>query len=203
LAVEYTLLITDETLNIVGDPITEWATIDITLRFNEPSSGVFTVPGHPWITEQMAPGNRVVAIRTLGAEYNYQSSIVLAGPIEKWLHERSDDGDNSGDGMLTVNWADDLALIAARLVYPDPTQTAAGQTTDRWQYTGNAETALRTLVGSNAGPTALAARRIPQLVLGSVAGVGSAVTVDADRMAPIGDIMRQIEIGRASCRERV
>jgi hypothetical protein len=190
--IEYTLLITDETLNIVGDPITNWATIDVTLRFNEPSSGLFTVPGHPWITGQLAPGNRVVVIRNLGADYDYQSSILIAGPIEHWLHERADDGENSGVGTLTVNFADDLALVAARLTYPDPAQTAAGQTTDRWQYTGNAETALRTLVNSNAGPGALAARQIPQLALGALASVGTNVTVDADRMQPLGEVMRQI-----------
>lgn len=181
---DYTILITDPTLTVVGDPITCWTSIDVTLRFNEPSSGLFTAPGSAWIREQMAPGYRVVVIR--------DQQIIIAGPIEKWMYERSDDGDNAGDGTLTVNFADDLALVAARLTYPDPTLTPATQVTDAWTYTGNAEVALRTLADFNAGPNALTARRIPQLALGAIAGVGTSITSTAERMEPLGTVMRRI-----------
>lgn len=183
---DYTVLVTDENLNVVGDAIFCWATIDVTLRFNEPSSGLFTTPGYLWIREQMAPGNRILIIR--------DRRVLIAGPIEKWQYERSDDGDNAGDGTLTVNFADDLAFIAARLTYPDPTLTPSTQTTDNWTYSGNAELALRALADGNAGPSALAARQVPQLVLGTVAGVGATVTAQADRMEPVGDVMRRVAI---------
>lgn len=183
---EYTILITAMDLTVVGDPIVCWTSIDVTLKFNEPSTGLFTAPGYPWIRQQLAPGNRVVVIR--------DGSVLIAGPIEKWQYERSDDGDNAGDGNLTVNFADDLALIVSRLTYPDPTLTPSAQTTDNWTFTGNAELALRNLVNGNAGPGALAARQIPKLILGSVAGVGGGVTSKADRMEPLGDVMRRVAI---------
>lgn len=183
---DYTVLVTDENLNVVGDEIYCWSTLDITLRFNEPSSGILTAPGYGWIRLQMAPGNRVVVIR--------DQKILIAGPIEKWQYERSDDGDNAGDGMLTVNFADDLSFIVARLTYPNPALTPSAQTTDSWTWTGNAEVGLRTLVDGNAGPSALTARQVPQLVLGNLAGVGSTITAKSDRMEPLGDVMRRMAI---------
>lgn len=183
---EYILLVTTKDLAVVGDPIVCWTSIDVTLRFNEPSSGIFTAPGYSWIREQMAPGNRVVVIR--------DGSILIAGPIEKWQYERSDDGDNAGDGQLTCNFADDLALMVARMTYPDPTLTPSAQVIDNWTYTGNAELALRALADGNAGPSALPDRRVPQLVMGTIAGVGTSVTAKAERMEPLGDVLRRVAV---------
>lgn len=181
---DYTILITNPYLTVVGDPIVCWTSIDATLRFNEPSSGMFTAPGYSWIRQQLAPGYRVVIIR--------DQSILIAGPIEKWQYERSDDGDNAGDGQLTVNFADDLAFIAARLTYPDPTLTPSTQVIDNWTATNNAEFMLRYLVDYNAGENALAARQVPKLTLGANAGVGTTITTKAERMEPLGDVMRRI-----------
>lgn len=181
---EYTVLITDKNLNIVGDPIIDWTSIDVTLRFNEPGSGILTVPGNLNVRSQLEAGTRIVIIR--------DQETLIAGPVEKWLYERSDDGEKAGDGVITINFADDLAMIAARAVYPNPALSPAAQDIDHWTYTGNAEAALRALVNLNAGPGALTARRVPQLVLGALASVGTSVTVSADRMQPIGDVMRLI-----------
>lgn len=194
--VDYKILLTDSDLNYVGDPITDWISLDITLKHNEPSAGLFTAPAYPWIKNEILPGRRVVVIRTLGPEYDSPPSVLISGPFEDDLHERADDGENAGDGMLTVHFADDFAKIAARQAYPNVTQTAAGQTVDRWQFSGNAEAALRELVNGNAGPGALPARQVSQLVLGAAAGVGTNVVVNAQRMEPLGDLMRQIaELG--------
>ena len=185
---DYVVLFTDDDLVVLGDPIMCWTSLDITLKFNEPDSGMMIVPGYPWILDQIAPGNRVVVIRN--------QAILTSGPIEKWLHERSDDGENAGYGKLTVNFADDSAKIAARDVRPDPAQTVEGQTVDNWTFTGTAEDALRALVNLNAGPGALADRREPHLVLGAAAGIGAGITVTAQRMQPLGDVARKIaEVG--------
>lgn len=182
--VDYLVLITDRNCNYLGDPILCWTEIDVTLRWNEPGSGYFECPGYPWIVDMVSAGNRVVMVRN--------QQVLIAGPIEGWLHERSDDGDNAGDGRLRVDFADDLALIVARGVYPNPAQTVPGQSVDTWTFTGNAEVGLRTLVNLNAGPGALAPRPVPGLVLGTLAGVGSNVTVTAQRMQPLGDVARAI-----------
>lgn len=181
---KYTILITSGALAVSGDPIIGWTQIDVTLRFNEPGSGFFIIPAYKWITDQIAGGSRVMVMR--------DNTLLIAGPIEKWLHEQSDDGENSGVGRITVYFADDLANIVARVTYPNPALTPELQTGDEWTYSGNAETALRTLVNLNAGPGALTARRVPQLALAPVSGVGSSVNVIAKRMQPLGDVARDI-----------
>lgn len=191
--VDYTILITDpDTLDTLGDPITMWEQIDVTLRFNEPGSGLFVVAGYDWIVEQLVDGCRVVVIRHLHTETGVTGSVLISGPMEKFIHERSDDGENAGDGKVTVYFADDLAKVVARQTYPDPTLDPDSQVTDQWTYTGNAELALRELVNKNAGPGALTDRQIPGLVLGSVASVGSSITVTAERMEPLGAVARRI-----------
>lgn len=194
LPVAYIILITDQTLQVIGDPITDWETLDVTIRFNEPSSGLFTAPAYPEIVDQLVPGCRVVVMRYLddGDGSGYTGTILVAGPVEQWMVERADDGENSGVGNVTVNFADDLAKVVAREVYPDPALAPADQVTDSWSFTGNAEEGLRQIVNLNAGPGALLARRVLQLALPSSAGVGTSVTITTDRMQPIGDVMRQI-----------
>lgn len=186
--VDYTLLITDADLGYIGDPIICWTYIDITLKFNEPDSGMFTVPGYPWVIQQIAAGNRVIVIRN--------GTVLTAGPIEKWIHERSNDGENAGIGKITVNFSDDLALVAARMAYPNPAQTIEGQTADFWSYTGNAELGLQQLVDANAGPGALTPRQVSHLAIAPPVGTGSSVAVRATRMQPLLDVARQIaEVG--------
>lgn len=181
---QYLVLITDRNLVVVGDPIVCWTSLDVTLKFNEPGSAILVTPGYSWITTQIGPGNRIVVLRN--------GEVLIAGPIESWKLERSDDGAQAGDGVLTVNFADDFAAVAARNVYPNPAQTVEGQTSNNWTFSGNAELALRALVNTQAGPGALAVRQVPQLALGAVAGVGSNLTVTADRMQPLGDLAREI-----------
>jgi hypothetical protein len=184
MAGEYTLLITDPDLVVVGDPIADWSSLDVTLRFNEPSSGLFTAPGYSPTRDQLLPGYRVVVIR--------DGAILMSGPIEKRTYERSDDGENAGDGVITVDFADDFARIAARQAYPNPALIPEDQTTDTWTFTGNAEVGMRQLVNDAAGPGALTARQVPSLVLGSLAGVGGSITAKAEIMEPIGDVLRRM-----------
>lgn len=189
---EYTIQITDRNLNYIDDPIINWTTLDVTLRYREPGSGYFEAPGYDWIRRQLAPGNRVVINRGPIPALNYPGEILIAGPIEEWLDERADDGENAGDGKLTVHFADDFAWIAARCVYPNPAKTPDQQDIDSWTFTGNGEVAIRALVDANAGPGALAARRVPGLVLGALSGVGGNVTVTTQRMQPLPDVLRDI-----------
>jgi hypothetical protein len=183
---DYLVLVTDRTMQVVGDPIACWSSLDVTLKFNEPSTGMLTAPGYDWIRDQFRPGARVVVLRN--------GQTLIAGPVEKTLWERSDDGDNAGAGNLTVNFSDFISLIASRQTYPDGALAPSAQVLDNWTWSGNAESALRTLVNWNAGPSALPDRQIPQLLLGATAGVGTSVTAAAERMEPMGDVMRRIAV---------
>lgn len=178
------LLVTDRDLNIVGDRINCWETIDCTLRHNAVGSGQFTAPAYPWIREQIEASNRVVVIR--------DGQIFMAGPWEEAIIEQSDNGENSGDGKIRVDFADDLSLIATREAYPNPALTPEAQTIENWLYSGNAELALHTLVNLNAGPGARTERRIPKLAIGAPTSSGSAVSAKAELMEPLLDVARRI-----------
>lgn len=192
-----TLLVTDRNLAPVGDPISTWTNLDIVGRFNEPISGSFNAPADTDLMAQLQPGNRIVVVR--------DGAVFTAGPIEKpgpfqW---EAGGGDNGGRGKVTVHFADDSALVAGKLAYPDPARDATTQTTaTSWTMTASAEAVMRALVNVNAGPGALAYRRVPQLVLGALAGIGSTITLTL-RYDPLGDALRSAAIAGGGLGYRV
>jgi hypothetical protein len=119
--------------------------------------------------------------------------IEVAGPVEDYDYAYSADEDGEdGNGTVTFVFTDDMALAAGRITYPNPALAATAQDTDRYSITAvNAETAIRALVNTNAGPGALTARRVPGLVLGAAAGVGTNVTTST-RFEPLMDVCRSI-----------
>lgn len=177
---------TDRNLMPVGDPISGWVSLDVTLRFNEPSSGTLTVPLSPALDPVLQPGNRLVVVR--------DGFVFCAGPIEQSGPQQwAVDGQDSGPGTIDISFADDLALIVAGLAYPNPAEAATAQTADQWTATALAEDVLRDLVNENVGPGALPSRQIPQLVLGANGGAGSTITFSA-RFEQLGDLLRSAAI---------
>ena len=168
------LLVTDQDLEVQGDPIDDWLSLDATVRFNEPGSGSVDLVAHPHVMQQLQPGRRLVVIR--------DGTVWMAGPMEV-PQDYSWGIGSSGEappGQVTVNFADDLAVLAGYLTWADPAETWADQP-DAAAYAltaTNAETIIRTLVNLNCGPGALVARRVPNLVLDTVAGVGTTTTVN-------------------------
>lgn len=168
-----TILVTDEDLNVVGDPLVDWISLDTTLKFNEPASGIITLVAYPEVMEQLQPGNRIVIIR--------DGEIWCAGPMEipqdfTWGIGESAEPD---PGRVVVNFSDDLALIAGYITWPTPASAWSAQpsNTPRTITATNAEDIIRTLVNENCGPGAIAARQIPNLVLDADAGVGTSTSV--------------------------
>ncbi|MFE9684189.1 siphovirus ReqiPepy6 Gp37-like family protein [Streptomyces sp. NPDC006285] len=179
-----TLLITDKNLAVQGDPLDGWTSLDTTLKFNEPAAGTVTLPAYPEVMAQLQPGNRMVVIRDGG--------IWCAGPMEEPVDYSWSVDSAQQPGEVTVNFSDDLATIAGHIVWPEPALTWAGQHGDTWRTftTVTAETIVRTLVNENAGPGALVARRIPNLVLDAVASAGTATTISS-RFEPVLDACRR------------
>lgn len=194
---EYTILVTDKDLNVLGDPIDGWTSLQATIRWKEPGSGQFVVPADKYIRDQLVPGCRIVILRrVLG-----QQHVLIAGPMEDKLRERADDGDKGGVGLLTVTFVDDMGWLAARLAWPNPALLPENQTTDYWIYTGNPEAGMIQLVNTQAGPGALAARRVPKLVVApfsGIAGTGTiklGATTDVDpreRLETLTDVLRRM-----------
>lgn len=177
-----TLLITDRDLAVQGDPLTGWTDLEATLKFNEPAAGSVTLPAYPHVMAQLQPGNRMVVIR--------DGVIWCAGPMEQPT-DYDWSVDDAGVGTVTVNFSDDLATIAGRITWPKPDITWDLQIGDTWRVfdTVNSETIIRTLINENAGPGALAARRVPNLVLAAAAGVGTATSLRT-RFEPVLDPCR-------------
>lgn len=182
-----TLLFTDASLTPVGQPVTNWTAIDITLRFNQPNSATVTLPAFGPYVEMAQPGNRLVVIR--------DGQILTAGPVEypgdfSW----SADGDQDAEpGQLVVSATDDSVWLGRRLTYPDPAHASNAQTAAFYTNTANAEVAMRDLVDKNAGPGAVASRQVPHLVLGSLASVGGSVPVRT-RLEVLSDVLRALAI---------
>jgi hypothetical protein len=194
---EYTILVTDKDLNVLGDPLDGWSSLQVTLRWKEPGSGQIVVPAHSYVREQLVPGCRIVVLRqVLG-----QQHVLIAGPMEDKLRERADDGDKGGVGLYTISFADDMAWLAARLAYPNPALLPENQVTDFWTYTGNPEQGMLTLVETQAGPSALAARRVPKLVTAAFSGVAGSGTIKLgatsdvaprERLERLTDVLRRM-----------
>lgn len=184
-----TLLVTDRNLNIVGDPIANWSSVDATIKWNEPGSGTLVAPASRALQQQVAGGRRIVVIRNPVPALGYPGEIFIAGPVEHVGEAWSITGENAGPGKMTIDFADDLASMVGRITYPNPAQPSTAQTIARYLQTGNAELAMRALINLNCGPGALANRRVPKLILGDPKGITGNVSIST-RFEPIGDTLR-------------
>lgn len=182
-----TLLVTDRNLVVQGDPLSGWTDLTCDLNFNQPASGQVTLPAYPETIAQLQPGNRLVVIR--------DNTIWCAGPLETPQAVTWDLDSNAEPGTVTVSFTDDLARVAGYLTYQNPAVAFSAQDADgsvvRSITATNAETIIRTLVNENCGPGALVARRIEQLVLDSVAGVGSSTSIST-RFEALLDVCRTV-----------
>ncbi|MGW4250343.1 siphovirus ReqiPepy6 Gp37-like family protein [Streptomyces californicus] len=182
------LLVTNSALVIQGDPLAGWRGLSAEQRYNEPGAGQVTLTAYPEVMAQLQPGNRLVVIR--------DRAIWMAGPLEVPQDYEWDLEGAADPGVVTVSFTDDLARVAGYLTYPEPAKTWAAQkvTADVVRkVTGTSETIVRTLVNENCGPGSLTARRIPQLVLDAVAGVGSTRTLST-RAEPLLDACRTVAV---------
>lgn len=197
-----TLLVTDSQLRVQGDPIGEWTDIDVLLKFNETGTGSFTAPAYSDLLQLVeTPGNRICCVR--------DGTILSSGPIERRAYTWNAGG-NTGSGAdpgeVTVTWADNLAYLTWRLTYPDPASEINAQTAEYWAAPANqnAEVTMRALVNANAGPAAIAKRRIPKLSLGTLAGVGSAIPVAVStRLEVLTEILRTVALAGGNVGFRV
>lgn len=178
-----TVLVTDADLTVIGDPL-RWTSLDVTLRFNQVATGTVTCPAHPETMNLLDGGNRLLVIR--------DGAVFVAGPYE------GDDYDwevGEDPGQVVVNFADDLALIAGRITYPDPT-LAATSTSQPAYWTASATaagTVMRNLANVNAGPGALAARQVTALTMGAGTGIGDTVSFST-RFQPLLDELRTLAV---------
>ncbi|MFF1960988.1 siphovirus ReqiPepy6 Gp37-like family protein [Streptomyces sp. NPDC058220] len=181
------LLITDENCNVQGDPLSGWTSVDATVRFNEPASGTVQLPATPEVMAQLQPGNRLVMIR--------DGAIWTGGPMEIPTDYSWSVAQDPGVGSVTINFSDDLAVLAGYITWPEPASAWTAQHGNTWRQINatNSETIIRALVNENCGPGALTARRIPNLTLDTAAGIGTTTTMRT-RFEPLLEVARRVAI---------
>lgn len=182
------LWITDRDLVVQGDPLAGWRDLTAQQHHREPGSGTVTLTAYPDVMAQLQPGNRLVVVR--------DRQIWMAGPMEIPQDYEWDLDSNTEPGSVTVGFTDDLALVAGRLTYPEPTKTWNAQNPAAdvtRKLAGLGEPIIRQLVNENCGPAALAARRIPHLVLAPDSGAGTTRSLTT-RLEPLLDAVRTIAV---------
>lgn len=86
------------------------------------------------------------------------TSPLMSGPVTGLS---TDTPDAAKPAVLTVTGVEDTALLADRIVLPDPASPMDTQGAEAyWTFTGPAEAAIRTVIGVNAGRDALQGRRL-------------------------------------------
>jgi len=184
------LYITDYNLVPIEDEIGDWLTIEATVNFNAPASAMFTAPATPNLMAA-ATVPRARAVVVLDGAYFCGGPIEKAGPYAKSL----DDDADAPPGSMSVSFTDDLAWLADRLCYPDPTAAATAQGATVF-YTANtqAETEMYNLANLNAGPGALSARRVTKLIMASSSGIGTTYKLKT-RFEQLTDVLRRVALG--------
>lgn len=196
---EYIVYFTDATLKPIGQPINDWTLLDLTLRFNSVDSYSVTAPATPELLALAVPPNRIVILRSIAPVLGTPWQYLCSGPIEvpgayAWS---ADSGDTAPPGQVVMQFADDGVCLTGRVTYPTYTsdfehQTGAVAATLATPGLAG-ETAIKTLVSRNAGPSALTARRAPNLTVEADSARGTLVTYYT-RFELLTDIVRTLAL---------
>jgi hypothetical protein len=131
-----------------------WETLTIDHRHVDVSAWTLTLPAIPTVMGKLGPGWGAIVLRN-GQE-------ILSGPLEDDGPRAWSAATDGGPGLITVTGADDLAIVANEIAYPDPTKNAAGQTGSAYQDVQTslaAETVIKHYVGANVGSARATARK--------------------------------------------
>lgn len=141
----------------------------------------------PFDGDLTGPAGQLLTPRA-GVVFAVNDTIVMSGPVTRPTRIRADDGTHT----LQVAGNDDLWYLAtrhARQSPAEPSPTGGLYSTDRDVVTGPAETVIKHYVDVNAGPAAVAARRIPGLQLAPDLARGSTVTGSARLPDPLVELI--------------
>lgn len=118
-----------------------------------------------------------------GCTLEDDDGVRFSGPLTSFT--------KSGNGTCSATFASDLIWLWGRICYPAPAVAWSAQTADYDVRTGPAETVLLAYVNANAGPGAIAARRVPGLALPASAGRGPTTPITA-RFDNLGQLVRDL-----------
>ena len=139
----------------------------ITARYNAVSAWELTLPTHTDGCQALLTADRPRLLISSGV-----GEVFRSGPPIDYTREITDDGD-----MTTITGVDDLAWLRRRLAHPQPASSAPPYSTNAYDIrTGNVSTVIAAYVNANAGPGAVAARRVPDLTIETPAALGPSIT---------------------------
>lgn len=128
------------------------------------------------------------------------SGVLISGPVRVAKLEQS-----GGSAAVTLSGVDEFAVLASRLVYPQPADSAPWNADTYLSVTGQASAAVAELIRRNAGDLARTERQLPGLVVSDLgAGVdgtwkyrlselSAAVATIATETGLFVDVRRQVD----------
>lgn len=151
--------------SLIGE-IDNYASLTATVHHNDVGEWQLDVPADSRPAGLLALAENVGG----GIVVSVGGRTFLSGPVlsHSW---QVTDGDRGP--VLSVSGSDDMVVLTHRLVWPDPANDIAAQTTDYFTTgTGDAESVLRALVDVSLGASALPERRLPGLTQTTATGAG-------------------------------
>lgn len=181
----WTVYARDPQLNRVGQ-IDDFSKLEMVQKFNDVGTWVLEMDGRaPLAALLTTPGYGIEVVRHDAGTV----TSVLGGPMR--LRQKSLKADSS---RLLLGGYDDNVWLRRRWAAPQPTTAAPPYSVQAYDVrTGTCSTILRQYVDLNAGPSALAVRRVPGLALAADPGAGSSVTGRA-RWQILIDLLRELAL---------
>jgi hypothetical protein len=162
--------------NLMSQGPVQFVNITANLYYNAVGAWTMTVPYSDFLWNIMMAGDFFVNI-------NWRGLFTFGGKCENPGYTDSLPGSSSSQAgpYITLSGADYLGLIANRIVYPAPGSAWTSQTASATDAVTSMklETAIKHYVNNNAGPAALATRRLSALSIGADLARGSAVSYTA------------------------
>ena len=166
--VTFTLYVADGTEWLAE--VDTYETAEIVGRFNDVSTWTVTLP-----TKTAAAQYLLEATQPRVVFASAPTVVFRSGPVVAFDRENTWEGD-----LLTVSGVDDMVWLRRRLAHPQPgTPNPPYSTTAYDTRTGSASQVIAQFVDANAGPGAVAARRVADLTVPVPAPMGPTVKVAA------------------------
>lgn len=149
-----------------------WSKVDLIPRYNQVGAFTLTLPptDQNWTLSD---------VTDLGVVVDWNGVYQFTGYVETFNPQKQiDDTTGAITETITLAGADDLAPVANRIAYPDPSKTWPNQltTSQDAQTAVKLESAIKHYVNLNAGPGAISTRRAPNLTVATDLARGGTVT---------------------------
>lgn len=161
---------------------------DCVLRRITTGTFALEVPWSPDVERRFQKGSGVILRR--------DGQTICSGMLRRRGWRQGASTDEFPAGVLSLEGVTDDVIGELRLVAPNPALALSAQqyvgAPDVWSMTAPIETIMHAIVNLNAGPGAVAARRVPGLVMGANLGRGPSVAWKSLRYPTVQEELRRL-----------